>query len=195
MDGEDTVGLGMIGKEGSGRLRAVAAQQRQKLSAKAQKKVGREGGVEGAYVEGGGTFRRLTRASSRGSGRSAVRRVSALPHVCLPPAAAAAPPPPPPRPAPPPPPPPPAAPLPKRRRPPPAPGPSLLQFALKNYGSSGATSGLSSSLAFTPIQVRLAVVHRCQRLVRARHARPAAHGLPVANGAAGLGECPRGKTP
>ena len=28
----------MIGKEGSGRLRAVAAQQRQKLSAKAQKK-------------------------------------------------------------------------------------------------------------------------------------------------------------
>ncbi|PSC73830.1 U4 U6 small nuclear ribonucleo Prp31-like [Micractinium conductrix] len=63
MDGEDTVGLGMIGKEGSGRLRAVAAQQRQKLSAKAQKK-----------------------------------------------------------------------------------------FALKNYGSSGATSGLSSSLAFTPIQ-------------------------------------------
>lgn len=28
----------MIGKEGSGRLRAVAMQQRQKLSAKAQKK-------------------------------------------------------------------------------------------------------------------------------------------------------------
>jgi U4/U6 small nuclear ribonucleoprotein PRP31 len=28
----------------------------------------------------------------------------------------------------------------------------LEQFALKNYGSSGATSGLSSSLAFTPIQ-------------------------------------------
>ena len=27
-----------------------------------------------------------------------------------------------------------------------------LQYALKNYGSSGATSGLSSSLAFTPIQ-------------------------------------------
>ena len=26
------------------------------------------------------------------------------------------------------------------------------KFALKNYGSSGATSGLSSSLAFTPIQ-------------------------------------------
>lgn len=26
------------------------------------------------------------------------------------------------------------------------------QYALKNYGSSGATSGLSSSLAFTPIQ-------------------------------------------
>ncbi|KAI7842324.1 hypothetical protein COHA_003964 [Chlorella ohadii] len=63
MDGEDTIGLGVIGKEGSGRLRAVAMQQRQKLSAKAQKK-----------------------------------------------------------------------------------------YALKNYGSSGATSGLSSSLAFTPIQ-------------------------------------------
>ena len=30
--------------------------------------------------------------------------------------------------------------------------PASLQFALKNYGSSGATSGLSSSLAFTPIQ-------------------------------------------
>ncbi len=39
MDGEDAVGLGVIGKDGSGRLRAVAAQQRQKLSAKAQKKV------------------------------------------------------------------------------------------------------------------------------------------------------------
>lgn len=40
MDGEDAIGLGVIGKDGSGRLRAVAAQQRQKLSAKAQKKVG-----------------------------------------------------------------------------------------------------------------------------------------------------------
>lgn len=39
--GEDTIGLGVIGKEGSGRLRAVAMQQRQKLSAKAQKKVSR----------------------------------------------------------------------------------------------------------------------------------------------------------
>lgn len=63
IDGEDTIGLGVIGKEGSGRLRALAAQQRQKLGAKGQKK-----------------------------------------------------------------------------------------YALKNYGSSGATSGLSSSLAFTPIQ-------------------------------------------
>ena len=62
-DGEDTIGLGVIGKEGSGRLRAVAAQQRQKLSAKSQKK-----------------------------------------------------------------------------------------FAARSFGSSGATSGLSSSLAFTPIQ-------------------------------------------
>lgn len=34
----------------------------------------------------------------------------------------------------------------------PCPPPPASQFALKNYGSSGATSGLSSSLAFTPIQ-------------------------------------------
>ena len=39
VDGEDTIGLGVIGKDGSGRLRALALQQRQKLSAKAQKKV------------------------------------------------------------------------------------------------------------------------------------------------------------
>ncbi len=59
-----TIGLGVLGKEGSGRLRIVATQQKQKLSAKAQKK-----------------------------------------------------------------------------------------FKAKSYGSSGATSGLSSSLAFTPVQV------------------------------------------
>lgn len=47
VDGEDTIGLGVIGKEGSGRLRAVAAQQRQKLRAKAQKKVRRRVGGEG----------------------------------------------------------------------------------------------------------------------------------------------------
>lgn len=40
IDGEDTIGLGVIGKEGSGRLRALAAQQRQRLSAKAAKKYG-----------------------------------------------------------------------------------------------------------------------------------------------------------
>ena len=57
------IGLGILGKEGSGRLRIVASQQKQKLSAKAQKK-----------------------------------------------------------------------------------------FKSRMYGSSGATSGLSSSLAFTPIQ-------------------------------------------
>ena len=58
----------MLGKEGSGRLRVVASQQKQKLSAKAQKK-----------------------------------------------------------------------------------------FKSRAYGSSGATSGLSSSLAFTPVQVRACV--------------------------------------
>ncbi|KAG7675206.1 hypothetical protein Ndes2526B_g08067 [Nannochloris sp. 'desiccata'] len=43
-DGEDNIGLGVIGKEGSGSLRAVAVQQRQKLSAKAAKKYGVAGG-------------------------------------------------------------------------------------------------------------------------------------------------------
>ncbi|GAB4824063.1 hypothetical protein N2152v2_011109 [Parachlorella kessleri] len=43
IDGEDTIGLGVIGKEGSGRLRALAVQQRQKLSAKAAKKFGTGG--------------------------------------------------------------------------------------------------------------------------------------------------------
>jgi U4/U6 small nuclear ribonucleoprotein PRP31 len=47
VDGEDTIGLGVIGKEGSGRLRAVATQQRQKLSAKAQKKVRRRAAAGG----------------------------------------------------------------------------------------------------------------------------------------------------
>ena len=56
-DGEDTIGLGVIGKEGSGRLRAVAAQQRQKLSAKAAKKynlAGRSvaGGMSGIATSG-----------------------------------------------------------------------------------------------------------------------------------------------
>lgn len=39
-DGDDTLGLGVIGKDGSGRMRAVAAEQKQKLSAKAAKKHG-----------------------------------------------------------------------------------------------------------------------------------------------------------
>lgn len=30
---------------------------------------------------------------------------------------------------------------------------SFVRFKEKNYGSSGATSGLTSSLAFTPVQV------------------------------------------
>lgn len=56
-DGEDTIGLGTIGKEGSGRLRAVAVQQRQKLSAKAAKKYGvagraLAGGVSGIATSG-----------------------------------------------------------------------------------------------------------------------------------------------
>ncbi|KAK9805552.1 hypothetical protein WJX72_004756 [[Myrmecia] bisecta] len=63
IDGDEVVGLGVLGKEGSGRLRVAAKQQQQKLSAKAAKK-----------------------------------------------------------------------------------------FKQRSYGSSGATSGLSSSLAFTPVQ-------------------------------------------
>ena len=47
IDGEDVIGMGMIGKEGNGRLRAVAAQQRQKLSAKAAKKFGLQAGAGG----------------------------------------------------------------------------------------------------------------------------------------------------
>ena len=53
IDGEDTIGLGTIGREGSGRLRAVAAQQRQKLSAKSAKKyAGRSVGGAGGAASG-----------------------------------------------------------------------------------------------------------------------------------------------
>jgi U4/U6 small nuclear ribonucleoprotein PRP31 len=46
---DDVIGLGTLNKDGGGRLRAVAAQQRQKLSAKAAKKfAGRMGGLSGA---------------------------------------------------------------------------------------------------------------------------------------------------
>jgi hypothetical protein len=54
---DDVIGLGTINKDGGGRLRAVAAQQRQKLSAKAAKKfagrMGGLGGAGGASVVGG----------------------------------------------------------------------------------------------------------------------------------------------
>lgn len=40
IDGEEAIGLGAIGKDGSGRLRALAAQQKQKISAKAAKRHG-----------------------------------------------------------------------------------------------------------------------------------------------------------
>ena len=117
IDGEDTIGLGTIGAAGSGRLRAVAAQQRQKLSAKAQK-VRLRGGTW-SRVEAPGSGPLLLNAA-------APAPVLPCPHPAPSPVPACQPP---------------------RRPPLPAP-----QFALKNYGSSGATSGLSSSLAFTPIQ-------------------------------------------
>ena len=137
IDGEDTIGLGVIGKEGSGRLRAVAAQQRQKLSAKAQKKVRRWGGGagrgraglrggQGAAGAAGWGLRPCWRSGCAGRGvRCARPCCSRTPPTLLSP------------------------PHPYPCHPPPGP---FMQFALKNYGSSGATSGLSSSLAFTPIQ-------------------------------------------
>ncbi|KAL0030988.1 hypothetical protein WJX79_007092 [Trebouxia sp. C0005] len=50
IDGEDTIGLGTLGKEGSGRLRIQAQQQKQKLTAKSQKKFGKR-----LYGSAGGT--------------------------------------------------------------------------------------------------------------------------------------------
>lgn len=38
IDGDEVVGLGVLGKEGTGRLRIVASQQKVKLNAKQQKK-------------------------------------------------------------------------------------------------------------------------------------------------------------
>ncbi len=50
IDGDDVIGLGVLGKEGSGRLRMQAQAQRQKLSAKAAKKFAKRapGGAGGA---------------------------------------------------------------------------------------------------------------------------------------------------
>ena len=39
--------------------------------------------------------------------------------------------------------------------------PSDIRFKEKSYGSSGATSGLTSSLAFTPVQVRILFLELC----------------------------------
>lgn len=47
-DGEESIGLGVLGKEGSGRLRIVASQQRQKLTAKTAKKYKQIAGRSGA---------------------------------------------------------------------------------------------------------------------------------------------------
>ncbi|KAK9837334.1 hypothetical protein WJX81_007173 [Elliptochloris bilobata] len=50
IDGDDVIGLGVLGKEGSGRLRMQAQAQRQKLSAKSAKKFAKRayGGAAGA---------------------------------------------------------------------------------------------------------------------------------------------------
>ena len=53
MDGEDTVGLGMLGKEGSGRLRVAAREQKQKMSAKTAKKYAKQAGYKSGLQTSG----------------------------------------------------------------------------------------------------------------------------------------------
>ena len=53
MDGDEVIGLGVLGKgQGSGRLRIVAKEQKMKLSAKTAKKVARQHGGRGGTVSG-----------------------------------------------------------------------------------------------------------------------------------------------
>ena len=53
MDGDEVIGLGVLGKGGgSGRLRIVAKEQKMKLSAKTAKKVARQHGGRGGTVSG-----------------------------------------------------------------------------------------------------------------------------------------------
>mmetsp|Transcript_16110 Transcript_16110/g.34858 ORF Transcript_16110/g.34858 Transcript_16110/m.34858 type:complete len:493 (-) Transcript_16110:371-1849(-) len=52
MDGDEVMGLGLLGKEGSGRLRIVAKQQKMKLSAKTAKKVAKQQGARGGMTSG-----------------------------------------------------------------------------------------------------------------------------------------------
>ena len=53
MDGEDTVGLGTLGKEGSGRLRVAAREQKQKLTAKTAKKYAKQSGYKSGLQTSG----------------------------------------------------------------------------------------------------------------------------------------------
>ena len=53
MDGDEVIGLGVLGKgQGSGRLRIVAKEQKMKLTAKTAKKVARQHGGRGGTVSG-----------------------------------------------------------------------------------------------------------------------------------------------
>ncbi|KAK9917190.1 hypothetical protein WJX75_001712 [Coccomyxa subellipsoidea] len=52
LDGDDVVGLGVLGKEGSGQLRAQARTQKQKLSAKVAKKYAKKIGGSGGATNG-----------------------------------------------------------------------------------------------------------------------------------------------
>jgi U4/U6 small nuclear ribonucleoprotein PRP31 len=67
LDGDDTLGLGAIGKDGSGRMRALAAQQKQKLSAKAAKKFNLHRTSGGGIGGGGGMMSRIPGAGAGAS--------------------------------------------------------------------------------------------------------------------------------
>ena len=69
MDGEDTVGLGVLGKEGSGRLRVAAREQKQKMSAKTAKKYAKQAGYKSGLQTSGLASLAFTPVQVRPSGR------------------------------------------------------------------------------------------------------------------------------
>ncbi len=69
MDGEDTVGLGMLGKEGSGRLRVAAREQKQKMSAKTAKKYAKQAGYKSGLQTSGLASLAFTPVQVRFNGR------------------------------------------------------------------------------------------------------------------------------
>mmetsp|Transcript_17413 Transcript_17413/g.52333 ORF Transcript_17413/g.52333 Transcript_17413/m.52333 type:complete len:495 (-) Transcript_17413:164-1648(-) len=81
MDGDEVVGLGMLGKEGSGRLRVVAKAQKMKMSAKTAKKVAKQNAGSGR----GGTVSGFTSSLSftpvQGFELADPTKVNAMPEV------------------------------------------------------------------------------------------------------------------